>query len=71
MSKTLSDTGAIAAKPVVETSNPDFSGFRARHPYRCMCLACQASMPRVGAGSESLHHAVQVLEAKKPGSSGV
>lgn len=30
MSKALSDTAAIAAKPVLEISNPDYSGFRNR-----------------------------------------
>ena len=29
----LNDTEAIASRPIVETANPDVSGFRARAPY--------------------------------------
>lgn len=61
MSKTLSDTAAIAAKHVTETCNPDYSCFQPRSN-KCLYPAKETS-----AGPERPHHAVQVLQAKRPG----
>lgn len=63
MSKVLSDTKAIAAKPVAETANPDYSGFHTRS-HKATC----DPMRNTDAGSEGLRHAVQCLESKRPGS---
>ena len=62
MSKVLSDTSVIASKPVLETCNPDYSCFRNSTPGRTL-----EPMKNPDAGNESLHHAVQVLRAKRPG----
>lgn len=61
MSKVLSDTAAIAARPVLVTANPDYSGFR--------CSEYGRPMKETSAGPERPAHAVQVLRAKRPGSS--
>lgn len=63
MSKSLSDTAAIAAKPVTETANPDYSCFHARS-HKAMC----DPMRNTSVGPERPALARQVLEAKRPGS---
>lgn len=60
MSKTLSDTAAIAAKPVLQSCNPDYSGFK--------CAEYGRGMRNTSVGPERPAHAVQILEAKRPGS---
>ena len=62
MSKVLSDTSAIASKPVLPTSNPDYSCFQNSTPGRLL-----EPLRNPTAGNESLHHAIQVIQAKRPG----
>lgn len=56
--RVLSDTAAIAGKYVSATANPDYSGFTCHRP----------PMRETSAGPERPAHAVQVLQAKRPGS---
>jgi hypothetical protein len=62
MSKVLSDTKAISGKSVNETANPDYSGFHSRS-HKALCNP----MRNTNAGGESLRHAVQCLESRRPG----
>ena len=62
MSKTLSDTAAIAARQVPQTCNPDYSGFRES------CYKTAGSQTGSAVGKERPAHAIQVLHAKRPGS---
>lgn len=63
MSKTLSDTAAIAARNVTQTANPDYSCFHSRD-HKALC----SPMRDTNAGGEGLRHAVQILESRRPGS---
>jgi hypothetical protein len=63
--RTLNDTKAIVAQPVLETTNPDYSGFRS---FRGRLGGENTYSDKGGGkcvGNERLHHATQVLKGKE------